>query len=708
MTAFSFDGFNLNDGTTYRVLAAGSQLLAPAPLRHTVEPYTAVPRAAILPRPPGPAAVPLAILVQGASLAALQSNVDALLGVLARPGRALVVTLGTTARRATATVTAISLTAMYPTMAVYAVTFTADSYWEAVSPSGSVQTGALSSLVALGLETGNAYGHRLSLTPGGNAPTTPRVLIAVQAGSQTPTRFTLRALATSPPEIVSLNLSLSAGYALQWNPDLYSAISAAMSSVIGYWPLADSGLGPKDFSTNSRDLSHTSSYRTAVTADSPVAWWRLEETSGSSAADSSGANTGTYQNSPTLGAAGLIAEAGTYGATLNGTNQYVTFADAAAVDVGDTFSIELWLRRAHTTAGTYQLFDKGDQAMNLKLNSSGALVLAKVNVAEIVTSTSAITDTNTHHVVCTKTGATVKLYLDGVDVTGSVANQTVSSNALSGAFGASRTGAQPFPGTLDEVALYNTALSAARVSAHYSAGTAADNVLYNQDGPLYGAVEFDGTAGEFYSASASFSLAANISCGAWVNADAIGALMGIMGKATTNAGFWLGVTAAGLLTGGVGSGAATRSATGTTTLSAGRWYHAVLVWDSAAYTVTLYLDGEREGYASGGALTVGGYAGNFTVGSAKDLSTTARYWNGRLAEPWVLSAALTQTQVRAIYRRGLLAYNGSECEPAGMPWPQLHGESSESATPYEVRVTHASTAPDLRVALAWRGQQVTP
>ena len=49
------------------------------------------------------------------------------------------------------------------------------------------------------------------------------------------------------------------------------------------------------------------SYDQAVLADSPAAYWRLGESSGSSAADSSGnGNGGTYQNGPTLRAAGLI------------------------------------------------------------------------------------------------------------------------------------------------------------------------------------------------------------------------------------------------------------------------------------------------------------------------------------------------------------------------------------------------------------------
>lgn len=41
-------------------------------------------------------------------------------------------------------------------------------------------------------------------------------------------------------------------------------------------------------------------YDSAVIADSPVNYWKLIETSGTSAADSAGTNTGTYVNAPTL------------------------------------------------------------------------------------------------------------------------------------------------------------------------------------------------------------------------------------------------------------------------------------------------------------------------------------------------------------------------------------------------------------------------
>jgi hypothetical protein len=66
----------------------------------------------------------------------------------------------------------------------------------------------------------------------------------------------------------------------------------------------------------------------------------------------------------------------------------------------------------------------------------------------------------------TKSGATSKLYIDGVDVTGTVTDQTLVDNATSLLL----DGTPQYHGHLDEMAIYNTALSAATVQDHYRAG----------------------------------------------------------------------------------------------------------------------------------------------------------------------------------------------------------------------------------------------
>jgi len=66
-------------------------------------------------------------------------------------------------------------------------------------------------------------------------------------------------------------------------------------------------------------LTFSTPYSVAVAADSPIAWWRLGESSGTNAADSSGnSRDGTYAGTPTLGAPGYTRDGNT-AVTFNGT-----------------------------------------------------------------------------------------------------------------------------------------------------------------------------------------------------------------------------------------------------------------------------------------------------------------------------------------------------------------------------------------------------
>jgi hypothetical protein len=104
--------------------------------------------------------------------------------------------------------------------------------------------------------------------------------------------------------------------------------------------------------------------------------------------------------------------------------------------------------------------------------TSGAISLVKSRVAVIVSSTTGVPVGGWHHVVATKAGATSKLYIDGVDRTGAVANATLIDNdeTVSIAIDTYPTGGvELFAGGIDEVAVYNRALTPAEVLAHYNA-----------------------------------------------------------------------------------------------------------------------------------------------------------------------------------------------------------------------------------------------
>ena len=229
-----------------------------------------------------------------------------------------------------------------------------------------------------------------------------------------------------------------------------------------------------------------SAYQLAVLADSPAAYYRFGESSGQPQDLSGNGNHTTVTNgTPTLGQPGAIpAESDTAVAFFGGNNFLAP--DHASLDLGDTFSLEAWIKPSALGSGVDKPFvAKGVGAYMLRLNAADKLELVKDRIAVLVVATVAVTDTTTfHHVVGTKSGSTLKLYMDGVDVTGTVTNSACGDTADFLYLGCDATGSPWFNGVVDEVAVYPTALSSTRVAAHYAAATAAAPLTRSVDDTL--------------------------------------------------------------------------------------------------------------------------------------------------------------------------------------------------------------------------------
>lgn len=214
-----------------------------------------------------------------------------------------------------------------------------------------------------------------------------------------------------------------------------------------------------------------SSYIAAVLADSPRGHWRLGESSGTFADSSGNAHTATGVGGVTYSATGALPHEGDAAVTLNGSTGYLQVTDHADLDLGDVFTLECWVKRS--AIGTNDaIFSKGTNAYFLFIDAGNFVQLQKQSVSNVAASTVLITDTTTwHYVVASKTGATVKLYVDAVECTGAVTNATFADTATDLFLGATSglDAAYMFSGSVDEIAVYPTALSAARVSAHYAA-----------------------------------------------------------------------------------------------------------------------------------------------------------------------------------------------------------------------------------------------
>jgi uncharacterized delta-60 repeat protein len=211
-------------------------------------------------------------------------------------------------------------------------------------------------------------------------------------------------------------------------------------------------------------------YRQVVLAISGlVSYWRLGETSGPTAADARGTHNGSYRNGVLLDGPGALLNDSNASASFDGLNDYVSVADSAPLDTGDSFTLEAWIKRSGASSSTGTVLSKGSGSFRLSFVNS-VLTLTKSNSGTIARAKVSTTDTTGfHHVVATKSGATVKLYIDGIDRTGTVTNRTITNTSTVLNIGRDTAGSEYLRGLIDEVAIYTMPLSAGQVLQHFQA-----------------------------------------------------------------------------------------------------------------------------------------------------------------------------------------------------------------------------------------------
>jgi hypothetical protein len=189
------------------------------------------------------------------------------------------------------------------------------------------------------------------------------------------------------------------------------------------------------------------------------------------AADEKGTNNGTYTNGPVLNHPGALAGDSDRATLLDGTNDHVVVPHNASLNLGDgPLTLEAWVKRDDANTGEMNILQKGASAYQFHFWNN-EVNLAKDNVGSFVKSSTTVTDTSWHHLVVTKSGTTRRLYIDGIDRTSLLTNQSLVNTTSALFFGAKSGTAGFLKGTIDEFAVYNQALSLATVLDHYKAGS---------------------------------------------------------------------------------------------------------------------------------------------------------------------------------------------------------------------------------------------
>jgi hypothetical protein len=219
-------------------------------------------------------------------------------------------------------------------------------------------------------------------------------------------------------------------------------------------------------------------YEATVLRDGPVAYWRLDETSGTTAADSVGSYDGTYMNGVVLGQPGALAgddEVNLAAGFVQASQTKVEVPWSGALNTPE-FTFECWAKLTGGTSYRSPMTSRGDGPQEGYIfYATDANVWAFWNGTGTgwagIAGPGVVND-EWVYLAGTFDGTTKRFFVNGQQIaSGQVLHTPNDADFLRIGAGATEdpTGNYFFEGLVDEAAVYNKALSPAAIMTHYMA-----------------------------------------------------------------------------------------------------------------------------------------------------------------------------------------------------------------------------------------------
>jgi hypothetical protein len=258
---------------------------------------------------------------------------------------------------------------------------------------------------------------------------------------------------------------------------LVAAMSVTLASPAmaraGGWGSGTAGRGPD-----------APTYASTILADGPTMYWRLGDLGGLTAVDSSGnGHDGIYHGDIAYGQPGAIFDDADTSIGFDGTCDFMSWKPGALIYRGP-FTVEAWVRpnlgkREHDFFSTRRGYLIRDFSFHMKLSTRGGIRGVRVGVGDgtkwfaNVTIPFVWTAHTWYDVVAVADVTGVTVYVDGAPV-GTLAysgTPLLFDRAHIVTVGQVGYGAEWFDGQIDEVSVYEYALTPAQIDAHYIAAT---------------------------------------------------------------------------------------------------------------------------------------------------------------------------------------------------------------------------------------------
>jgi hypothetical protein len=401
----------------------------------------------------------------------------------------------------------------------------------------------------------------------------------------------------------------------------------------------------------------------------PVGRWKLGESSGTTAADSSifGAN-GTV-----FGGASWSTRCNATGVfNFNGSSQYISVSNAAQLQPWGALTIAGWIRGDAWGSGTDvdTILRKGEGNPNnyaLAISDGRVELLLDGNDGSGYRGNTVLSTGEWYHVAATWDGATVRIYVDGA-----LDNTPASRSGYIGAdtrplYIGGRSGADLFDGLLQEVRLYNRALTQAEIirlagTAGYwkfaegTGTTAADSSGVANNATLSGGATWttdcagnnnalltDGAGGIAQTASA-FTPPDEGTVAFWMRAS--GTPAGTARIFGTGGDWEVRQISDGTVAFDLCGEGGTDFATTVPLDVAGQWYHVAVSFDSSNDSYSIYIDGQLHKSGTNTNPMVQQAAAALSFGTR---TGSTEYWQGALRDFCVYSRKLCPTEIAELY-----------------------------------------------------------
>jgi len=441
-----------------------------------------------------------------------------------------------------------------------------------------------------------------------------------------------------------------------------------------------------------------------------VGYWNFQEGAGINVYDKTGYdNDGTWAGTGSHWANGKIGEGGNF----NGSNDYVNVGNPAELQLGNTGTLSLWLKFSSNNAPNGVISkNEGVGDTNGYMIWVGSESPGNVIIGEICNGSSnnriqnsvSLNDNNWHHIVFAWDGSFLYLYIDGVSAATPVAQTlTPVSNVYDLHIGKISSSVYYYGGKIDEVRIYNRALSADEVQRVYKLSqpkflAAPRNGLvgywsfeegigtkvhdysgngnhgtWNGSGSHWADGKF-GKGGNFNGSGDYVAMGDVLNFGtgdftitAWikhVQSATFPYWEGIVDKCwSTNWSFY--GTREGYSSipciGFAIAGNYSTERSGATPVTDGKWHHVAVVADRDN-VATFYVDGKVDGdtFNISGSSSVNLSSGSgYTVRLGMQ-DCNNMYWNGSIDEVRTYNRALETSEITALYNSGLQKINASQ------------------------------------------------